>query len=177
MSLGTPDLIISGIMLLSILIGVIRGFVKESISLVSWVIAIGLAIVYVNPLSAHMTFTKIGFVRNLSAFLIIFVGTVFVGALINYFVGGFIRKTPFSMPDRVLGSAFGALRGVFVATMLILLGGLTSLPEELWWQESYAIEHFQEIAIWVKDRFPDEIAKVFRFTEETEIKQVSKGSM
>lgn len=175
MVISTPDLIIGGIMLLSVLVGVVRGFVKESISLVSWVVAIGLAVVYTSQLAEHMTFSKTSFIKNLTAFLLIFVGTVFIGAIINYIVGGMIRRTPFSVPDRVLGSLFGVLRGGFFITVLVLIAGLTPFPDEKWWQESYAIPRFQVLAIWLKDRLPDENAKVFRFSEETETKIV-KGS-
>ena len=166
--LGTPDFIIITIILASILIGVVRGFIKESISLVTWVIAICLAVLYAAPLSAHITFTKIELVRSLSAFLIIFILTVFVGALINYLVGGFIRKTPFSMPDRVLGSAFGLLRGVVLVTILVLVAGLTPLPEEEWWQQSKSISHFQVFAMWLKEQLPEENAKAFHFPLEGE---------
>ncbi len=177
MSISTPDLIIGGIMLLSVLVGIVRGFVKESISLITWVVAIGLAVVYTSQLSLHMTFTSSSFVRNLSAFLILFVGTVFIGAIINYIVGGMIRKTPFSAPDRVLGSVFGVLRGAFFITVMVLIAGLTPFPKEKWWQDSYAIGQFQVLALWLKDRLPDENASVFRFTEETETKaKVIKGS-
>lgn len=166
--LGTPDLIILVLILLSIGIGVIRGFIKESISLVTWVIAICLAVIYAAQLAAHLTFTKIELVRSISAFLIIFVSTVFVGALVNYFLGDFIRKTPFSMPDRILGSVFGLLRGVVFVTIMVLVAGLTPLPEESWWQESKSISHFQVFAMWLKEQLPEENAKAFHFPMEAE---------
>ncbi len=162
-------------MLLSILIGIVRGFVKESISLVTWVVAIGLAVVYTTHLAEHMTFTKHSFAKNLASFLVIFVGTVFIGAIINYIIGGMIRKTPFSIPDRVLGSLFGVLRGICFITILVLVAGLTPFPQEKWWQDSYAINRFQVLAIWVKDRLPDENAKVFHFSKELN-EEYSQGS-
>lgn len=166
MVMGIPDFIILGIILLSILIGVVRGLIKESISLVTWIIAIFLAVVYATPLSTYMTFTKIALVRSLSAFLLIFVGTVFIGAIFNYIVGGLVRKTPFSIPDRILGSVFGLLRGFVFVTILTLLGGLTPMPEEHWWHESYALSQFQVLAVWLKDKLPEENAQVFHFPGE-----------
>jgi membrane protein required for colicin V production len=176
LSISTPDLLIAGIVFLSILIGIVRGFVKELISLVTWVFAICMAALYASPLSEHITFTKIALVKNLTSFLLIFVGIVFVGAIINYVIGGLIRKTPFSVPDRVLGSIFGVLRGGFFVTILILIAGLTPFPEEDWWNESYAIGKFEVLAIWIKDRLPDENAKVFHFSQESETGLVKKGS-
>lgn len=163
MTLGTPDLIISGMIVLSVLIGVARGFVKESISLITWLVALALSILYAGDLSDHMTFTKVTLIRSLTSFLLIFVSIVFVGAIVNYMVGSFIRKTPFSAPDRILGSLFGLLRGVAFVSILVLLAGLTPLTEAPWWQTSYMVSKFQVYAIWLKDRLPDEHAKEFRF--------------
>lgn len=171
MALGTADLIIFGIMSLSVLIGIIRGFIKELISLVTWVVAICLSVMYASPLSEHMTFTKIALVKSLTAFLLVFIGIVFVGAIINYMIGGLVRKTPFSLPDRILGSIFGVLRGVVFVTILILIAGLTPLPEEEWWKNSYGVSRFQGLAIWVKDLLPDENAKVFHFSGEKDQRQ------
>jgi membrane protein required for colicin V production len=159
----TPDLCIAAVILFSILIGIVRGFIKESISLVTWLVAIALSIYFAGNISQHMTFTKIGLVKSMVAFLVIFVGVVFIGAIVNYMVGSFIRRTPFSLPDRILGSAFGLFRGVALVSILVLLAGLTPLPEAPWWQNSYSINKFQGFALWLKDRLPDETAKVFRF--------------
>lgn len=166
MHFGTPDLIIVSLICLSILIGIARGFVKESISLITWVVAIGLSMLFTSDLASFMTFTKIPLVRMISAFLVIFVGIIFVGAIINFLIGVFIRKTPFSIPDRILGSIFGLLRGIVFVTILVLLGGLTPFPETPWWQESYAVSRFQELAIWLKEQLPEDNAKVFHFPGE-----------
>lgn len=171
MILTTADLLVGGSIFLSVLIGITRGFVKESISLITWLVAIGLSIFYAGSVSSHITFTKIGLVKNLIAFLIIFVGIVFLGAIINYMVGSFVRRTPFSVPDRILGSAFGLLRGVALVTILVLLAGLTPFPEAPWWQSSYTINKFQGFALWLKDRLPDDIAKVFRFPGDPVVSQ------
>lgn len=162
----TPDLIIIILILLSIIIGIIRGFIKETISLVTWIVAIVLAINYAEPLSTIMTFTKREFVRTITAFLLIFVGVGFLGALMNALIGNFIRKTPFSIPDRVLGSMFGFLRGCVLVTLLVLLAGLTPFPETTWWEKSYTIAKFEEVAIWFKERLPENNELAFHFPRE-----------
>ena len=166
MTLHTPDFVILGLVLFSILIGIIRGLIKESISLITWAVAIALAILFASTLATYMTFTKIAFLQTLSAFLIIFVGTVFIGAILNFIIGSFVRKTPFSFADRVLGGLFGLLRGILFVGILILLGGLTPLPTTPWWQKSYVISQFQDFAIWLKERLPEENAKAFHFGNE-----------
>src|SRR5262245_37624729 len=139
MAIGTPDLIIIGVISLSIIIGIFRGLIKESISLATWISAIVLAVIYAASLSVHMTFTKVPFIKNLTAFLIIFIGIIFIGAIFNYSISSLVRKTIFSVPDRALGSFFGLFRGVVLIGILTLLAGLTPFPEEKWWKESYFI--------------------------------------
>lgn len=169
MHVGLPDLIILGMICLSVLIGVVRGFVKESISLITWVVAIGLSMVFTSGLAEYMTFTKIPLVRMMAGFLIIFVGTIFLGAILNFAVGVLVRKTPFSVPDRVLGSVFGLLRGFVFVTILVLLGGLTPFPEASWWKGSYSVSQFETMAIWLKDQLPEDNAKVFNFPDQDKI--------
>lgn len=166
MTMGTPDIIITGIILLSILIGIVRGFIKELISLITWVVAIVLAAMFTSALAEHMTFSKTPFVRSLCAFILIFVSVVFVGAIINFIIGTLVRKTPFSTADRVLGSIFGVLRGIVFITILVLLGGLTPLPQAPWWQTSYFIPRVQVLSLWLKEQLPEEYAKTFNFSDK-----------
>ncbi|MCS5711736.1 CvpA family protein [Candidatus Berkiella aquae] len=174
MTIGTPDIIISGLILVSILIGIVRGFIKELISLITWIVAIVLASMFTNQLAEHMTFTKTPSIRLLCAFLLIFVGVVFVGAIFNYFIGTLVRKTPFSVADRVLGSIFGLFRGVVLLVILVLLGGLTFLPKESWWQTSYFIPRVQVLSLWLKEQLPEEYAKAFKFTDEDNVTKSDK---
>lgn len=166
MTMDTADIIIIGIIMVSILIGVVRGFIKELISLVTWVVAIILAVMFTTPFAEHMTFSKTPFVRSLCAFILIFVSVVFVGAIINYLVGTLVRKTPFSAADRVLGSLFGVLRGIVFITILVLIGGWTQLPKAPWWQSSYFIPRVQVLSLWLKEQLPEEYAKTFNFSDK-----------
>lgn len=170
-ALGWPDIFIAGAILLSIIIGLLRGLIKESISLVTWIIAIMLAVIFSPGLAEHMTFTQVAFIQTVTAFFIIFISSVLIGSIVNFFIGKLIRKTPFSSPDRALGAVFGLLRGVVVVTIVVLLAGLTPVPTSSWWQQSFSIEKFEVLAIWVKDRLPEEHAKPFNFPEHSPAKQ------
>jgi len=167
--LGAPDIVIVCMILVSILIGIFRGFIKEFISLLTWIVAIVMAIILTTPLSGYMTFTKIEFVRMVSAFLLIFVGVVFLGAMLNLAIGSIVRKTPFSLPDRILGALFGLLRGVVLVVILVLLAGLTTIPQESWWQQSKTVTRFQLLATWLKEKLPKESVELFHFTEKKQL--------
>lgn len=162
-----PDIIIISVIALSIIIGLFRGFVKELISLATWILAIVLAVVYSGPLAQKMTFTQEPFIQTIAAFFVIFIVTVIIGAVVNYVIGRLVRNTPFSAADRILGSGFGLLRGVVLVTVVVLLAGLTPLTQADWWKSSFTVEKFESLAIWVKDRLPEEHAKPFKFPERT----------
>ncbi len=53
--------------------------------------------------------------------------------------------------DRFGGMIFGAVRGMVVVTVVVILAGLTPLPKDSWWTESTVIPPFQLLAVWLRD--------------------------
>ena len=175
MVLEWPDIIIASIIIISVLVSLVRGLVKEVISLASWVMAAWVATMGAKPVSQYITFTSIDTMKLFIAFLALFVSMVFVGAIVNFIIGKFVRKTPFSMPDRFMGGAFGLLRGGMVVVVLILLGGLTPFPKEQWWQESYGITSFENVALWLHKQLPQDMAENFDFSHQEIIEKTVKN--
>ena len=158
------DLVIVGIIALSALISLIRGFVKESISLVTWVAAGLLALRYYAPMAELLEpFINSVTLRQWVGGGILFVVTLIAGAIVNFIVSQLVSKTGLSGTDKALGVVFGAARGVLIVTMVVLLASLTPMPEASWWQESTTIEFFQQLAEWVKAVIPADAAGQFNF--------------
>ena len=158
------DLVIVGIIALSALISLIRGFVKESISLVTWVAAGLLALRYYAPMAELLEpFIDSVTLRQWVGGGILFVVTLIAGAIVNFIVSQLVSKTGLSGTDKALGVVFGAARGVLIVTMVVLLASLTPMPEASWWQESTTIEFFQQLAEWVKAVIPADAAGQFNF--------------
>ena len=63
----------------------------------------------------------------------------------------------------VIGGVFGFLRGILLVTIIVMLLGLTTLPKESWWDESFFMFRFEVIATWLKDLLPGEISRYFNF--------------
>jgi len=59
---------------------------------------------------------------------------------------------------------FGAARGILLVAVLVLLAGLTPLPNESWWLKSTLVGYFQELSFWLLDLLPPEFADRFRYT-------------
>ncbi len=156
------DLIIIAIIVISALISLVRGFVKESISLASWVVAGFIALRYFTALADLLEpYIESPTIRNGTGFAILFVCSLIVGAVINFMASQLVSKTGLSGTDKSLGVVFGAARGIIIVIMLVLLAGLTPMPSESWWNESTMVEYFASMASWIKDILPDDVASRF----------------
>ncbi len=158
------DLTILAVIALSALISLIRGFVKESISLITWVVAGVLAFRYFSPMSELLEpFVSSPTIRSIAGFAVLFVSTLIIGAIINFIMSQLVSKTGLSGTDKALGVVFGGARGVLIVTMVVLLASLTPMPDAQWWQDSTMIGFFQQLAEWVKGIIPADAADKFRF--------------
>jgi membrane protein required for colicin V production len=156
------DLIIVAIIVISALISLVRGFVKESISLASWIIAGFVALRYFTALADVLEpYIESPTIRNGTGFAILFVCSLIVGAIINFMVSQLVSKTGLSGTDKSLGVVFGAARGVMIVILGVMILGLTPMPSESWWKDSTMIEYFARIASWMKDILPDDVASRF----------------
>ena len=143
------DYIIIGIIAFSIIDSLLRGFVREVLSLASWVVAFIVASQFYPSLAAYLTQIDSLYIRNGTAIGILFVLTLIVGAIVNFVIAQLVDKTGLTGTDRVLGAAFGLLRGVLiVAAVLFFLDTFTNFEQTEWWKESKLIPHFGFIIEW-----------------------------
>ncbi|MBY5268970.1 CvpA family protein [Spiribacter salinus] len=138
------DYTLLGVIGISVLIGVIRGFVREVISVVSWVAAFMVAVRYSGTGAEELApWIDSPMLRTVIAFAALFIATLLVGALIGYIARGLVGRTGLSGTDRLLGIVFGGVRGSLLVGLMILAAGLTALPEEAWWQDSVIADAYQ----------------------------------
>ena len=136
-ALAVVDWVFIGVLVFSLLVGAWRGLVYEVISLVSWVAAFVLAqwfapaVAHWLPISSTNEALRYGI-----GFVLVFVGTVFAGGLIAFLVKKLLAAVGLSPMDRLLGAAFGVVRGVVVLLAVSLLVGMTPLKSAPWWQEA-----------------------------------------
>lgn len=148
-TLNWVDFIILGVIILSTLISLIRGFVKEAISLVIWVAAFFIASQFYSDLAVYITHFNDEMIRNGIAIAILFVATLILGGLCNYLIGKLVQVTGLSGTDRALGAVFGALRGVLiVSAALFFMDTFTPAASSTGWQTSVLIPEFRLIIEW-----------------------------
>ncbi len=146
------DWAILGILIISSLISLKRGFVKEALSMANWVLAFFVAMTFRDALSALLE-SQIATpsLRDMVAFALLFAATLIVGAMVNYLIGEVVRMTGLSGTDRLFGMIFGFIRGfIVVMAILLLVPGLVAIDKDLWWQESMLIPHLLEFEDWCR---------------------------
>ncbi|MGB2740933.1 MAG: CvpA family protein [Cognaticolwellia sp.] len=143
------DYAILAIIGISALISLVRGFVKEAVSLIVWISAFFVASSFYVNLSTLLTNISDQLLRNAASVSILFISTLILGALVNYVIGQLVSKTGLSGTDRVLGIVFGALRGVLViAAVLFFMDAFTPASTTTWWQNSQLVPEFTLIVEW-----------------------------
>lgn len=143
------DFAIIGVVALSTLISLLRGFLKEAISLAIWFSAFLIASFFYEDLAIFLTYFNEQIVRNAVAILILFVTTLVAGGLINLAVQKLVEFTGLSGTDRALGIVFGMLRGVLiVSAILFFMDAFTPASKTDWWQNSQLIPEFAFIIEW-----------------------------
>ncbi len=146
------DYAIMAVVGISTLISLIRGFVKEALSLVIWIGAFFIASHFYHNLAELLTNITDTFLRNAAAVSILFITTLIIGAMVNYVIGQLVSKTGLSGTDRVIGLVFGALRGVLVVSaLLFFMDAFTPAAASQWWHESKLIPQFSVIVQWFFD--------------------------
>jgi membrane protein required for colicin V production len=143
------DYAILVVILLSAVISLIRGFVKEAISLAIWFSAFFIASQFYADLAVYLTKLDDLMIRNGVAIAILFVSTLILGGLVNYLISQLVQFTGLTGTDRALGLVFGALRGILiVSALLFFLDTFTPMSSSTWWETSVLIPEFSLIIEW-----------------------------
>ncbi len=166
MTAGILDLGILILIALSAFIGLMRGFIKEALSLVTWVAAFAVTLLYMKPLAADLPFGTQSEVMRLGiAIAILFFGTLVIGAIINHFISSAVSSIGLGKIDHVLGGIFGVVRGALIITLLVMvIGSVTAYSKQSWWMDSHLMPWFENWATTVKAMIPD---KLPAFIEES----------
>ena len=153
--MAVVDWVIIGVLAISCLVSLKRGFVREALSLVVWVAAFVLARMFSGNLATLLAdHIETNSVRWIAAFVILFLGTVAVGTMVSYLLSELIRLTGLGGTDRVLGMVFGLIRGLVVLVAAVYGLQYTVVPKDSWWQESLIIPHLVILADWARATLP-----------------------
>lgn len=141
------DYLIIAAFIVSAVVGALRGFLREAVALGAWIVALFLAWHFSDLIEPHLGgLLGDSEVRPWAARVIIVVLVLLLGAAIGALLAHFVRLSIFSGMDRLLGFAFGLLRGFLLLGVFVILGQLLRLSGESWWRHSLLIPYGESVA-------------------------------
>ena len=160
-NLNVTDYVVVGIILVSTLVSLMRGFFREFISLFIWIIGLWVAIkfyyvfaIILEPYIADVALCKVASFSGIFLLVLIF------GMLFNYLFSFIVIKSGLGGADRLLGTIFGFTRGVLLVAVFLLVISTTSFVGEVWWKESALVPHFQFLIDWLKVFLPQKMTDI-----------------
>ena len=144
------DILIAVVLTISIVIGVVRGFVKEAISITALLLAIWAALSF-GPSVGEISDSWISSKELQTWFgrVVVFTLILALGGLVGWAISKLVRLSVLSGVDRLVGAIFGAVRGVLFVALFILAGDYAGFSNDNWWKQSKLIPHFELVAEWI----------------------------
>lgn len=145
------DILIAIIIMVSVIVGAVRGFIKEAVSIASLLFAIWAAFHFgddIGELSGGWLSSP-----ELQAWfgrVLVFILMVTLGGLIGWGIGKLVRLSVLSGSDRALGMIFGFCRGAMIVAVLVMLGQAAEFDENRWWRGSVLIPYGEFVADWLR---------------------------
>jgi membrane protein required for colicin V production len=159
-----PDYAILGTIVISILVGALRGFIKEVFSLVVWAAAFILAYQYGGNVASLMEdHVSLPSARTAMGFTGLFVSVLLIGGLLTYLLGRLVESTGLSGTDRLLGGVFGAARGLVLVVAVLLVSGFTPIPADPWWKDAQMVQRLMPFVHWSTGFLPESVSEHLDF--------------
>lgn len=145
------DFIIVAVIGLSIVVGVVRGFIREAVALLSWLVAIWVAWRFSGFLHPYLGGVlespeqKAWVARGIVLVCVLLIGAL-IGSILSWITNS---AAGLSLMDRVLGFIFGLTRGVVLVGFAALLGQSLKLEHEPWWQHAKLVTYAEDVGEWL----------------------------
>jgi membrane protein required for colicin V production len=158
------DFAVLAIIGLSVLLSMMRGFVREILALLSWVVAAYVAKIYMLQLAQLLPPSiPSESLRLLAAFLILFLATLLVSTLLAIGLSHLFNKLDLTWLDRCLGCLFGLARGIVIVTILVFLAGFTAIPKDARWRNAMFSAPLEAVVGNLMPYLPRDIAKHVKY--------------
>ncbi len=156
------DLFLLLVLLLSVLLGLWRGLVRELLSLAGWVMAFVLAQSFAGWTAARLPLQDFAEpLRHALGFATVFIVVAFGAGLLSALIGQVIDSAGLRSVDRVLGAGFGLLRGLVMLLAVALVVNMTPLKQQGGWQASAGARSLDQGLHLLKGAVPESLARYF----------------
>lgn len=158
------DYAVLGVLAISVLLGLWRGVVSEILALAAWVVAFLVA----RAEGAEVANWLGGMIAEPALRLAAGYAAVVIAVLAGFSLARFVlrlllKAVGLGMLDRALGGAFGALRGMLVVLVAVLVAGMTPLPKAEWWREARLAPPLETAVLAARPWLPADAARRIRY--------------
>lgn len=156
------DWIIAALLVLSTLVGIVRGVVRETLAIAGWVLGVMAALSFAGEAADLIPLETIGYIpRVIIAAVVIVTGVLFGIGLLGMLLRKLLEAAEITFEDRALGAVFGLVRGVVVVCVCVFLAGmLESVQTSKMWRQSVLIAPAEIVINWSLPYLPSTIAEM-----------------
>jgi len=131
------DYVFLAVLGLSAVLGLWRGAVSEILTLAGWILALILASRYADVAALQLGNTiPDPLWRMVAAFALILFAVLLVVSLAKLFLRRVLQAVGLGSTDRFFGTLFGVVRGLVIAMVVVWVGGVVGISQELWWKQA-----------------------------------------
>ncbi len=158
------DYLVLFVLVCSILISTMNGLVREGLSLFGWIVAFLAANAFGESLAKLLPESLTGnAVRLIVAYVALFIGVRLLTMLLGKVLEGLIKAGGLTVADRGLGGLFGLARGIVIVMVVVLLCGMTAVPQQPFWKNALLSPLAEAGARTIKPFLPVSFARQIRF--------------
>jgi len=151
------DVVVIAALVLSFGLGIVRGIVREVLSLSSWIVSIWLAYLYGDNLAIMIVpWIESERLSGLIGYVLVFVAVLVLLSMVGALLFKIFRVAEHSGTDRFLGGLFGCLRGVVIVTVLLFMVEWTPATGQAWFRDSQIVPYFEALT-WFKSKVVDQL--------------------
>ncbi len=158
--MNPADIVILAVLAISVLFGLMRGFVAEVLSLTCWIAAFWVAWMLGDEVAMwYGQWLHQPAARIVAGYLTCFLAVIAAGSLVGWLLRKLIRGAGMSGGDRLLGLLFGFVRGALLVLVGVWALSFTPAPHELWWRGSQLLPVFAQGTGWLSQHLPEDAAQ------------------
>lgn len=163
-SIGILDIIFIVLLTISILLGLIRGVIREVLSLAGLIASVYLAFTFSDMIANKYVskFLEDPSISYIVTFVLIIIATLFAVTLVNLFFSQLLKASGLSVLNRILGAIFGVLRGALICSILVMvISFIPGVTAQNWWKNSSLVPVFSQLSKSAVKHMPDEMSNYF----------------
>lgn len=163
------DHIVLALLGISTLIGLMRGAIKEVLSIAGWVLAFYAAKTWNSLVVAYMPEQIPGHaIKVIAAFVVVFLATLFLTSITSIVLTSLVKAAGLGGVNRIVGGLAGTLRGLLLVCILVMLAGMTDLPKDNRWTGAMLSAPLEALVLKMQPWMPESLWQHVHFTGQPE---------